>query len=119
MVDYGCGSGILAILALKRKASHVIAVDIDEDTLQAAEHNLQINSVRERCDLCHILEIYMGNDRFPPADVTIANILPGALIRLVVPLWGLTKPGGLICLSGMRPDEFWAVREKFLPFVDI
>lgn len=49
----------------------------------------------------------------------VANILPGALTRLIVPICFLTKPGGQLCLSGMRPNDLKSVRSKFLPFVDI
>lgn len=108
--------------------------------MQAAKINFRLNDVHNIVDLCHTSEVYVGNDRFPLADVTVANILPGmknsltllifsicliccnlfvvgALTRLVVPLWGLTKPGGTLCLSGMRPSDLAAVRAKFLPFI--
>ena len=119
VVDYGTGSGVIAILAKKLNAGTVIAIDIDEDSLDAARQNAKLNGLADDIDLCHTSEIYVGDDRFPLADYTIANILPGALTRLVVPLWGLTKEGGYLCLSGMRQDELASVREKFLPFIDV
>ena len=119
VMDYGCGSGILSILALKLGASKVVAVDIDEDTIQAARNNFEINSCAEFVDLCHTSEVWTGNDRFPKSDITVANILPGALTRLVVPLWSFTKEGASICLSGMRPKDLEAVRERFVPFVEL
>ena len=119
VVDYGTGSGVLAIFAKKLGAGTVVAVDIDEDTLEVARENLELNGVVEDVDVCHTSEVYVGNERFPLADYTIANILPGALTRLVVPLWGLTKEGGTLCLSGMRDYELQSVREKFLPFIDV
>lgn len=119
VVDYGTGSGVIAILAKKLNAYKVVAVDIDEDSLEAARENVKLNGIVDGIDICHTSEVYAGNDRFPLADYTIANILPGALTRLVVPLWGLTKEGGYLCLSGMRPDELSSVRDKFLPFIDV
>jgi ribosomal protein L11 methyltransferase len=76
VIDYGCGSGVLGIMALKRGASKIIAVDIDEDTLQAAKVNFKLNHMLDQVDLCHSAEVYVGNDRFPSADITVANILP-------------------------------------------
>ena len=63
--------------------------------------------------------MYVGEDRFPTCDVCVANILPGPLSRLVAPIIGLTKPGGVICLSGMRPEELPAIRLIYSPYVDL
>lgn len=119
VMDYGTGSGVLGLLALKLGAAKVVAIDIDEDTLQAAKNNFEINDELNNVDIAHTSEVWVGNDRFPKCDFTVANILPGALTRLVVPLWDLTKPGGSLCLSGMRPKDLSSVRSAFLPFVDV
>ena len=76
VLDYGTGSGILSIAAAKLGASHCIAVDIDEDTLIAAEINGRINGVSDVMDVVHTRSVYVGEDRFPVSEVTVANILP-------------------------------------------
>jgi len=122
VLDYGTGSGILSILSMRLGARRCYAVDIDEDSLRAAERNCQLNGYRvpEDVDVTHTKYVYIGNDRFEDlADVTVANILPGPLSRLVAPLWGLSKPGGLLILSGMRPSELNAIRGIYAPFVDL
>jgi len=121
VLDYGTGSGVLSLLSKALGARQCVAVDIDEDSLRAAERNAQLNgwSTPDEILVIHTKYIYLGNDRIPTADVAVANILPGPLTRLVAPLWGLTKPGGLLCLSGMRPAELPAVRAAYEPFVDL
>ena len=78
-LDYGTGSGILSIAAAKLGAKHCVAVDIDEDTLIAAETNGRINGVSEILDVVHTRSVYVGEDRFPISEVTVANILPVSL----------------------------------------
>lgn len=118
-LDYGTGSGILSILAAKLGASKCIAIDVDEDSLRAAKRNIAINSVENIVEVIHTKYIYLGDDSFSESDITIANILPGALNRLGGTIWMLTKPGGLICLSGMRPHELAAIRTIYSPYVDL
>ena len=77
VLDYGTGSGILAILAAKLGAKSVVAVDIDDDTIAAAIKNTLLNGVAEKIDVTHTRYVYVGEDRFPLADITVANILPG------------------------------------------
>ncbi len=91
VLDYGTGSGILAILAAKLGAKHVVAVDIDDDTLEAAAKNARLNGVDGALDIAHTRYVYVGEDRFPVSDVTVANILPGALSMLAATLWSFTK----------------------------
>jgi hypothetical protein len=119
LLDYGTGSGILSIAAAKLGASHCIAVDIDEDTLVAAEMNGRVNGVSDILDVVHTRSVYVGEERFPISDVTVANILPGPLSMLSATLWSFTAPGGIMCLSGMRPHELPAIRKIYIPFVDL
>ena len=119
VLDYGTGSGILAILAAKLGAQRVVAVDIDDDTLAAADKNMVLNGVVNFVDVTHTRYVYVGEDRFPPADITVANILPGALSMLAPTLWGLTRPGGLLCVSGIRPHELPAIQRIYGPYVDV
>jgi precorrin-6B methylase 2 len=117
-LDYGTGSGVLSIYAAKLGASSCLAVDVCDDSIQAATRNIEDNGVADLVEVTHTRYIYVGEDRFRPADVTVANILPGPLIRLVDILWTLTNPGGWICLSGMRPHQLEYIQSIYAPFVD-
>ena len=138
VLDYGCGSGILAITAVKLGATSAIAVDIDEDSIRAAEKNVDINGYNDVIKVTHTKYIYLGSGEGTSSisDVTCANILPGALSRLAPTLWGLTKPGGSLMLSGtssilsllssllllplgMRPHELPAIRRIYTPYVNL
>jgi ribosomal protein L11 methyltransferase len=100
-VDYGCGSGILAIAALKLGASHVLGVDNDPQALAASLDNAQRNDLAE-----HSLPVALPEDVDQTAwrqraDVVIANILAGPLAELSETLLQLLKPGGTLLLSGL------------------
>lgn len=118
-LDYGAGSGILSILAGKKGAQKVIAVDIDEDCLRASRKNVAINGLESVVEVLHTARVCPGDLSYPLADVTVANILPGALMRLVAALWMSTRPGGYLCLCGLRPAQLPAVRRCIppLPFL--
>lgn len=109
-IDYGCGSGILSIFAAKHGAKKCYGIEVDENSIETAMENASLNQVDEIVDVIHTARIYIGNDNVPQSDITVANILPGALTRLAGTLWGLTKPGGYLCLSGVRPEQLPAVR---------
>ena len=108
VIDYGCGSGILAIAALKLGASKVIGVDIDPQALAASEINAKRNGVEKG------LETYFPHE-LPPlqADLLIANILAGPLTELVSIFNGLVKPGGQIILSGVLNSQTEAIMEAY------
>eukprot|EP01035_Chromulina_nebulosa_P018620 gene18620-24352_t len=118
VLDYGTGSGILSIFATKLGASKCIGVEVDESSLQTALTNSQLNNVDKYIDIRHTSTMYLGDDSIDICDMTIANILPGALVRLAGLLWGLTKPGGLICLSGMRPHQLESVKQFYKPYIN-
>jgi len=113
VIDYGCGSGILAIAALKLGAQQVIAVDIDEQALGACVSNLRAN----RIDAARVQTGFPQDMDDSPADLLIANILAGPLIELAPRFAGLVKPGGQILLSGIlksqREDIQLAFRTDF------
>ena len=87
-----------------------LGVEVDDSAIASAVANVHLNNVADVVEIIHTARIYIGNEDLPEFDVTIANILPGALTRIVWPIWGLTKPGGTICLSGMRPNQLKDVR---------
>jgi ribosomal protein L11 methyltransferase len=96
VVDYGCGSGVLAIAALKLGAARVIAVDNDPQALEATRDNAQRNGV-EAC-----VDLYTPDALPPaPADALVANILAGPLHDLAPRFAALLKPGDALALSGI------------------
>ena len=101
LVDFGCGSGILAIAALKLGAERVIGIDIDPQALQASTENAKRNGVEDK------LELYLPQDQPEgiQADILVANILAGPLEQLAPLMQGLVKPGGPLALSGLLPEQ--------------
>lgn len=106
VIDYGCGSGILAIAAAKLQAGQVIGVDIDPQAVESSRYNASLNGVCARFQL--------ADDAPPmPADVVIANILSGPL-KVLAPLFAqLTRPGGRIVLSGVLAAQASEVAESY------
>ena len=97
VIDYGCGSGILAIAALKLGAANVIAVDCDDDARHACQMNAQLNQISKDKLSIHSLEMKIQQQ----ADILIANILLNPLIDLSTYFSSLVKSGGKIVLSGI------------------
>lgn len=110
IIDYGTGSGILSILASKLGAMKCYGIEIDESSIESATKNVLLNNLEDTIDIVHTGRMYIGNDDVKLSDITIANILPGALNRLSSLLWGVTKPGGIICLCGMRPHQLLDIK---------
>jgi len=98
VLDYGCGSGILAIAAMKLGAGSAIGIDIDPQALVAARGNALQNRV-------HVT--FAGADAAPPAPaaVVIANILANPLKMLAPLLATLTAPGGRLALAGVLAPQ--------------
>lgn len=108
VIDYGCGSGILAIAAIKLGAHHVRAVDIDGQALAATHDNAVRNDVA-----AHIETSAPGALADKPADMLLANILAGPLVQLAPTLAKLTKPGGLLVLSGVLATQQQSVEAAY------
>ncbi len=101
VIDFGCGSGILAIAALKLGAAKAIGIDIDPQAIQASRDNAERNGVSDR------LSLYLPADQPEglKADVVVANILAGPL-RELAPLIGvLPVTGGVLGLSGILASQ--------------
>lgn len=101
VIDYGCGSGILGIAALKLGAKQVFAVDNDELALETAAQNSEQNNLYPPVFTTFLPE----NLPIMQADLVIANILAQPLIDLAPKLAALTRPGGNILLSGILSDQ--------------
>lgn len=100
VIDYGCGSGILALAALKLGASQVYAVDIDPQALQATENNAQTNHISKQQ-----LVIDYPPSLSRPVDLLIANILLGPLVALRDDFHSLLKENGILLLSGILSEQ--------------
>lgn len=105
VIDYGCGSGILAVAALKLGAKTAVGVDIDPQALTASAENARKNAVEDRLSLS--LPRHFDT---PTADVLVANILATPLINLADDLIRRVSMGGAIALSGILAEQADAVR---------
>ncbi len=114
VIDYGCGSGILAIAAARLGASDVLAIDNDPQALIATEDNANKNSV-----------VKLFNIQLPEptptiqADLLLANILAKPLIKLASHLNTLIKPNGRLALSGILAEQTDDVLRAYSPMFDI
>ena len=114
VIDYGCGSGILAIAAARLGAKRVRAVDNDPQALIATRDNAARNGVEG------LIDVFMP-DSFPAhgADVLLANILAGPLVQLAPRLAALVKPGGTLVLSGILESQEAELRAAYAPWFDL
>lgn len=111
VIDYGCGSGILAIAALKLGACKAWGVDIDARALVTSGENASVNGVLEQLAL-------VLPDALPvtlQADIVIANILAGPLTQLAPLLTSLVKINGRLLLSGLLTEQVAEVCQAYRP----
>jgi ribosomal protein L11 methyltransferase len=112
VLDYGCGSGILAIAAKKLGASKVVGTDIDAQAIQASLYNAEQNAVQA--------SFYHANDyQTEEYDIVVANILSSALSVLAPALAKSCKSGGKIALSGILKEQAEAVSAIYAPWFDM
>jgi ribosomal protein L11 methyltransferase len=113
VLDYGCGSGILSIAALKLGAQHAHGVDIDPQAILASRDNAERNQVSAALTLSNCDRDLM------PASLVIANILAGPLESLAPRLAALTKPRGRIVLSGVLTGQAQTVQNCYTAWFDM
>lgn len=112
VLDYGCGSGILAIAAMKLGAARAIAVDVDPLALEAARYNASRNAVA--------LDVRDAQqDMAETARITVANILANPLRMLAPLLASRTRPGGAIALSGILEEQAGPVAAAYAPWAGL
>ncbi len=100
MIDYGCGSGVLAIAAARLGAHAAWAWDIDPQALTATRDNAAANGVEER------VRVVATEDQLPSSvDIVVANILATTLCELAPRIASLVRPGGHAVLSGILTDQ--------------
>jgi ribosomal protein L11 methyltransferase len=109
VLDYGCGSGILAIAALRLGASAALGVDVDPRAVVAAQANAERNRVDAR---------FFNTETAPDiqADLVVANILANPLILLAPLLAAHSGKGGRIALSGILESQSQEVMAAYAPW---
>jgi len=115
LIDYGCGSGILAIAAIKLGAAKVYAVDIDPQAILATKENAKRNQVfdeRLEVDYPSLLEGVV-------ADIVVANILAGPLVELAADISSHCKIDGQIALSGILDNQAETTRSAYLEWFEM
>lgn len=114
LIDYGCGSGVLAIAGLKLGARQALAIDIDPQALQATGDNAARNGVDEP------LTVRMADEPVDvAADILLANILSQPLLALAATFARLVLPGGRLVLSGILRSQVEAVASRYAPWFDM
>ena len=121
MMDYGCGSGILAIAALKLGARYVTGIDIDPQAIKASEEN----ALRNQCDpeKFHFATAHQATERSAQpeeqTDVVVANILANPLIILAPLLMQIVRKHGHIVLSGILKEQAEEVKAVYQQWFDM
>jgi len=114
VLDYGCGSGVLAIAALKLGAKHAEGTDIDPQALLATQDNAERNSI----DPALLHTCYPEQLPKQTWDVVMANILAGPLVELAPALLAALRPGGKLVLSGILAEQAAAITEAYQASLD-
>ncbi|AWL13300.1 Ribosomal protein L11 methyltransferase [Saliniradius amylolyticus] len=108
VVDFGCGSGILGIAALKLGAKRVIGIDIDPQALEASQANAERNGVGDQ------IELYLPENQPQfEADVVVANILAGPLRELQSVITDYCHPVGVLALSGILVEQAEEIEQLY------
>lgn len=110
VLDYGCGSGILAISALKLGAKQATCVDYDAQALEASRENARKNEIEEEYFLTRSPETFSITASY---DIVIANILCNPLIKLSFILESCVKPNKFIVLSGILAPQIEEVKSAY------
>jgi ribosomal protein L11 methyltransferase len=111
ILDVGCGSGILAIAAVTLEAADATGVDIEQDAIDAARHNAEVNGVTDRCDFS-TTPVGDLDRRFP---LVVANMLSHLLRDIRSELLAAVEPEGRLIISGITADEFDNFLSDFTP----
>ncbi|RUO76608.1 50S ribosomal protein L11 methyltransferase [Idiomarina tyrosinivorans] len=112
VVDFGCGSGILGIAALKLGAKRVVGIDIDQQALIASKDNAERNGVADQ------FEVYLPSQQpTMAADVVVANVLAGPLRELAETILGYVGQHGDLVMSGILERQIDSVKAAYQPTI--
>jgi len=112
VIDYGCGSGILAVAAILLDAKEAHAVDIDPQAITATQSNALKNKVQDKI-ACYLPEQFVPFQ----ADIVLANILAKPLIDMAEQIAGLVAPGGQLVLSGILHEQAESVMNAYRQYI--
>jgi len=116
LVDFGCGSGILAVMALLHGASKVVCVDIDDQAIQATLQNAEKNGVQAGIEVVNPKNVRDIKNQ----DGILANILAEPLMAFCEDFYQMLKPGGFVVLSGILKTQKNMICDKYAGcFIDI
>jgi ribosomal protein L11 methyltransferase len=117
VLDYGCGSGILAMVAKKVGAGEVVGVDIDPQAIESAADNAQ----RNHCEIAYFLPDTFAESQHAAQkfDIVVANILSSPLKLMAPMLSGRVAPGGALILSGVLARQAEEVAAAYAPFIKL
>ena len=111
LIDVGCGSGVLGIGALRMGASRAIGMDINPSCVPVSQENARLNQVSDRWSVTTEPVVVIGF----PANIVVANILAPALIELSGELKRLTRPDGVLIISGVLAEHYEHVAKALEP----
>ncbi len=113
VLDYGCGSGVLAIAALLLGSDSAVAMDIDPRAVVATQNNATRNKVDEQLTVVGCADEIDGT-----FGVVVANILANPLIELAEPIAGRVNGGCVLALSGILSEQVDQVLEAYRPWIE-
>jgi ribosomal protein L11 methyltransferase len=112
VLDYGCGSGILAMAAAALGATPVLGVDIDPQAIETAK----LNTLANRLEIHYSVSDSETHGQF---DVVVANILAGPLTVLAPAIASHVKPGGRLAMAGILPPQVDRIIDAYAPWIDV
>ena len=113
LLDYGCGSGVLAIAGLKLGCGSALAMDIDPQALVATTQNAKRNGVSGQLSVQGSEEAIAGS-----FDIVVANILAGPLVQFAESVTSTVSGGGMLALSGVLCEQAPAVMAAYKPWIE-
>jgi len=113
LLDYGCGSGVLAIAGLKLGCASALAMDIDPQALLATAQNAERNGVSGQLRILGSTGAIAGS-----FEIVVANILAGPLVQFAESVTSTVSGGGMLALSGVLCEQAPAVMAAYEPWIE-